>query len=297
MHAIGPLVRGAVQRTRYGGWRNSAGYLLTRFHVVRRIGAALHRRGRPTPASVESESLFSIDAQEVAGAIDQHSYFAPLTLPSSVVAPLYDFADTTTCTTYGGYAGRGGRVDYHRKSWRDAERQLGKPIVLGRIYDSYELCPLVRRIAHDPLLHAVARRYFGYPSSHIDARLYWSFARDGDGDLNLDTRAERGQNVKYHYDLHRGYCSYLFFQFYLTDADASRGAMVLIPGSHRRKPLRALLGSANQPEKRVLDWYGADSPICVEGPAGLGFVMDGYCMHKAVPPRRDDRLFLQVRIA
>jgi hypothetical protein len=65
--------------------------------------------------------------------------------------------------------------------------------------------------------------------------------------------------------------------------------------SHKRKPLRMLLGSASASEARVYKQFGIENEITIEGPAGTGFVQDTSCYHRATPPTHGDRLMLAVR--
>jgi hypothetical protein len=69
----------------------------------------------------------------------------------------------------------------------------------------------------------------------------------------------------------------------------------MICGSHRKKPLPWLFGSANQPDAPVESYYGSDKVLTIEGPAGTGFWQDSSCYHKALPPERGPRLLLQAR--
>jgi hypothetical protein len=65
--------------------------------------------------------------------------------------------------------------------------------------------------------------------------------------------------------------------------------------SHKKKPLRMLLGSAAASEDAVRKQYGIENEITIEGPAGTGFVQDTSCYHRATPPTAGDRLMLAVR--
>jgi len=67
--------------------------------------------------------------------------------------------------------------------------------------------------------------------------------------------------------------------------------------SHKRKPLRMLLGSATASEAKVRQQFGLENEIMIEGLRGSGFVQDTSCYHRATPPRLRDRLMFQIRFA
>ena len=67
--------------------------------------------------------------------------------------------------------------------------------------------------------------------------------------------------------------------------------------SHNRKPLRMLLGSAVASVDAVRHQFGSENEITIEGPAGLGFVQDTSCYHRATRPFDHDRLMLAIRFS
>jgi hypothetical protein len=102
------------------------------------------------------------------------------------------------------------------------------------------------------------------------------------------------QTVDYHFDVD-GY-SFIYANFYITAVDRDSGAHAYIRGSHKHKPWWMLLHSANQADNAVLEYFGKESEVVVEGAAGFGFLEDASCYHKALPPKTRERLMLQIRI-
>jgi hypothetical protein len=174
-------------------------------------------------------------------------------------------------------------------------------------------CSAIERICNDKRLRDLVTQHLGYRprSEDIDVRLWWSFVTDLDNNL----RASSGQTVHYHYHVH-GF-SFVCAFFYITDCDEYSGAHVLIRGSHKRKPLRMVLGSARlstrnlvskllpngwmtdgrYSDSEIYDIYGRDAEFLIEGQAGAGFVEDTSCFHKALAPIRSERLALQLCFA
>jgi len=145
-------------------------------------------------------------------------------------------------------------------------------------------------VQEDPLLLEVAARFLGGDPAAIETRLWWSFVTDA----SLDDRQAVSQTVYYHYD-HHGY-RFIYFNFYIMAVGPGAGPHVMIPGSHKRKPLAFLLSSTKQTDQAIERYYGVNSSMTIEGPAGLGFVQDTSCFHKATPPTTSDRLLLQIRM-
>lgn len=289
------MLRGAWNRLRYDGVRGVSAYVLTRFGVFRSAGRWwLRRRRRPVPPAHADSVFDGVDPETLVTELRTRSHVGGLQLPSGVTDAVRQFGESAECVSGLGYGGRGRRIEYSHRDWREAERELGQPLPVGFIEDPATRCEAVARVAGDPLLATIAERYFGYPPNSFTSRLYWSFARD---DLRDETRADRGQNVFFHYDLHRFHWNYLYFHFYITPVDATAGPTVVVPGSHGGKPLRMLLRSANIPAEDIRAHYGPDNAVTLLGPAGSGFVMDGYCIHRATAPTAGDRLVLQVRVA
>lgn len=154
-----------------------------------------------------------------------------------------------------------------------------------------ENCPLVQALAEDPALLNTVRRYLQYWPSKLTFHLTWTFAVD----LPEAEQRKRYPPLNYHYDV-AGY-NFMTTYFYLTDVDADSGAHVMIERSHNQKPLHTLFGYGASPQlaQQVLNHYGADSELSIEGKAGFGFVQDPSCFHRLSAPQKGRRLLLQIR--
>ena len=102
-----------------------------------------------------------------------------------------------------------------------------------------------------------------------------------------------GQTVDFHYDIDPSSSLYLYF--YITGADARTGAHVVVPGSHRKKALAAILSPSFQSDEAIARLYPHVEPVVIAGPPGFGFIEDPACFHKALPPSDKPRLILQLR--
>lgn len=69
----------------------------------------------------------------------------------------------------------------------------------------------------------------------------------------------------------------------------------MVRGSHTRKPLTWLIGSARKSDAQIASRYTSSDVLTIEGPAGTGFLEDTSCYHKALPPLERMRLLLQIR--
>ena len=55
------------------------------------------------------------------------------------------------------------------------------------------------------------------------------------------------------------------------------------------------LAAGRQSDKAVLNYYGQDNQLIIEGESGFGFVQDPSCIHRVISPVKADRLLLQIR--
>jgi hypothetical protein len=210
-------------------------------------------------------------------------FFPGLALSAYHVASLEKHARETPCIVYGPRPERFLITDV-----RNGRTPKGRVAPVADV-DLSEPNPVIEDIARDGFLAEVAEQQLGYRPRRVRKRLFWSPVST----LSDDERRWNGQTIDFHYDIDA--CNSLYVYFYLTDTDRESGAHTLLAGSHRPKPLRIIFSSCFQPEERVMRRYGADNQIVLEGGPGFGFIEDPACFHKALVPRRADRLVLQLR--
>ncbi len=258
-------------------------FALGRFRHVNSLIVSLHRSSEvPSPPAVPSR-FSTIDMQTALANMRRDGLHTNVNLDALTVAQIVDFASSTPCYVRGDTG-----VRFLPRDRADVERRIGKSILLGRYYDVEERCEAVRSISHDPTLRYLATLYLGAEPGQIEARLWWSFATTGTSEERV--KADQG----FHYDLHDYRC--IAFFFHLTPVDDSSGPHVYVKSSHRRKPVRMLLGGSRQrSDEEILRQYGADNVMRLCGPAGFGFASDPFGYHKGAPPLRGDRLMLRVR--
>jgi hypothetical protein len=262
-------------------------YSLGRFHIVRRaygLGVGMLQRQRGTASMLRDEpSIFPpLAVDSAVRSIDDTALFAGLFVPRDIVEGLTAYARSTplrppTKT----YAFRYDDVNAGRVP-------NGDPAILAIVVGA-DHHPLVRRIAEDPQVYEVVRRYLGYNPLHLNIRLMWSFVSDAPD----PQRAAASQTIAYHFDVH--HYNFIYANYYITDCDARSGAHAMILTSHRDKPISWMLGSVRQDGEVIRRHYGAANELVIEGPAGYGFIQDASCYHKALPPIERERLMLQIR--
>jgi hypothetical protein len=260
-------------------------YALGRFYTVRRAYAAISRlRWPPSLPETQRAPIFepglvdaavrSLNAEGVAVGFD---------LPAGIVAKIREYAERSTCRR------SGDRRQFAFHEVKNGQLADGKPVVLGMV-DNPRDCPEIRSLCADPTLLAVASQYLGYRPQHAEPRLYWSFVCN----VTREDRLAQWQTIDYHFDVD-GY-SFIYANFYITAVNRDSGAHVYIRNTHKRKPWWMLLHSANQTDHNVLEYFGRDREVLVEGAAGYGFLEDASCYHKAISPSTRERLMLQIRI-
>jgi hypothetical protein len=147
---------------------------------------------------------------------------------------------------------------------------------------------VLRTLASDQQLLAIARQYLGTEPALIDARIWWSFA----GPANTAQKVKAGQGFHYDIDGYRG----LTFFFYLTDVTPSSGPHVYVRGTHVKKAWSHLVTiSKARSDKEIEERYGPEHQTILCGPPGSGFAEDIFGFHKGLHPESADRLIVQVR--
>jgi hypothetical protein len=238
--------------------------------------------GGPALPIGKSTLFADCDVDAVVGALRHDGVACGLRLPGDIAAEIASFAETQPLIPLQGGA------PICKEDVQDGRLPSGEPAVVGRVVDPAS-CPAVRRVAHDPTIIAIASSYLRYQPPIVLTELHWSFVTA----VSPDYRRTLGQTIDYHFDV--GWFNFLYFFFYMTVVDRDSGAHAIIRGSHRRKPLRMLLHSARQPDEAVIQQYGANSELIIEGEAGSGFVEDASCFHKALVPTTRERLAFFIR--
>jgi len=209
-----------------------------------------------------------------------------LRLSPDMVKEIYQFACETPCTEPG-FEGEF-YADEVSNGRLKGERHAFRGLVKTPLN-----CPTIAALTHDPVLLDIVHRYLKYWPNQMTCHLSWSFAVD----LPEAEQKKVYPPLNCHYDV-AGY-NFMTAYFYITDIDADHGAHVMIKQSHNHKPMSTLFSSGAEPhlEQKVLEYYGADSKLVIEGKAGFGFVQDPSCFHWLLPPKEGRRLLFQIRYA
>lgn len=208
-----------------------------------------------------------------------------LQLDPEAVQEIYQFACDKPCTEPG----------FKEIFWaREVENgQLNDRLALRGLVKTPEDCPVVQQLARDAKLLEIVRGYLQYWPTRISYHLTWSFATQ----IPTEVLKAHYPPLNYHYDV-AGY-NFMTSYFYITDVDAEAGAHEMVARSHNAKPLHTLFvaHSGRQSDRQVLNHFGEEHKIIIEGKPGFGFVQDPSCYHKLLPTRTRNRLLLQIRYA
>jgi hypothetical protein len=263
-------------------------YALCRFQVCRSIAKKFANGAAPATLTGDGEELFEdLNVSTVLNDLEQTGlYFGP-NLSSSMVKEIRDFAETGVSWGYSNQE----YVELTYPEVREVERRTGGRMLMAYLKDPAERCSAIGQLCKDPKLLEIAMRYIGGFPKSIRPRLWWSVA----GDATVEERLKANQTVLFHYDL-EGF-QFLYFNFYISEVDQSTGPHVAVLGTHRRKKLGHLLGSATRSDDEVQSTYGKENVLTITGPPGYGFIEDTFCFHKATAPTTKDRLMLQIRMS
>ncbi len=260
-------------------------YVLGRFQAVRLAMVGLYslRRNQAVPVANQTTYIEDVDVDAAARTISKDGFVHGLRLRPEVVEQLLAFSSMATC--FGD-----GKTEFPF-SYRDreiAEQQFGRKFKLGRYNHAFLASPVLKALASDKHILAIARKYLRTEPVLIGARMWWSFA----GPSATEEQKKAGQGFHYDIDGYRG----LTFFFYLTDVTLSHGPHVYIRGTHVNKKLKHLLSMyKGRTDGEIEEAYGTERHVVSCGPAGSGFAEDIFGFHKGLSPESGDRLIVQVR--
>ena len=221
-------------------WFRKARYLLVQGPWQPLVVRWYQMTTRNPPMPVAAESLFApIDPGAIAGRLDYEAYSPGFRVPEPMVDEI---------------------VRYVRG---DGARWIDNP---------HHVCPAIHRIAHDPAIVAVARRYLRAEPILLETRTYWTLPFPDQQGRVFHT-ADGGM---FHYDVADVKSMTVFL--YLTDVDADSGPHVVIRGTQARRTPRQIL-------RRMLDDGTAERLYrgrieTILGPRGTGWFEDITCYHK-----------------
>jgi hypothetical protein len=254
-----------------------------RFGLVRSFMVRMYGRRASEPLSACGQSLLEdIDVDDAVAKIRQDGVCDGLFLRREMIEEFLDSSSRLTCF------GDGNVNSPFRYSADICQSQATQRFRLGTYTDALRRVPVLRALASDQQLLAIARRYLGTTPALIGARMWWSFA----GPADTAQKVKAGQGFHYDIDGYRG----LTFFFYLTDVTPSSGPHVYVRGTHTTKAWKHLVAiSRTHGDDEIEKKYGADRQITLCGPPGSGFAEDIFGFHKGLHPETGDRLIVQVR--
>jgi hypothetical protein len=201
------------------------------------------------PMSTADESLFpKLDLAQIVKQLDDEGYAPGFALPAEQVEQL---------------------VAYSREHIRFFQ------------INAHHDCAAAQRIAHDPQIVEVARRYLGTEPILFTTQLYWS-RPTAEYDASVDIAEQELHTERFHYDVADFKALSVFI--YLTDIEAECGPHVVIPATHKGISLarifRRYLSDAEAYRR-----YG-DRIKVITAPRGFGFFEDLTCYHKRAKTKK-----------
>ena len=141
-----------------------------------------------------------------------------------------------------------------------------------RLEDPHRDCAAVTRVAHDPMIAAVARGYLGAEPILTESRINWTLPFPDEHGRVWHT-ADGG---RFHYDLSDVRSLSVFV--YLTDVDADCGPHVVVRGTQRRRTPVEILRRFVDDDFVARHW--GDRVHTILGPRGTGWFEDITTYHK-----------------
>lgn len=237
---------------------------------------------RPQPNAPTSFAQLGADFVDNAIAqLGQHAIASGLTLPPSTTAAIANYARSSLCFEPG--REQPFYIDEVSSSQLDGDR------ILRGLVAEPDRCLEIAHLRRDPLLLKIVHRYLRYWPTKITTHLTWSVANP----LPLQETQKIYPPTRFHYDI--AGVNFMTVYFYITSVrDRNDGAHMMIPGTHKRKPLSLMLSGSHA--NHVIDHhFGLQRVISILGESGSGFIQDPSCIHRLHPPVEQHRLLLQFR--
>jgi hypothetical protein len=266
--------------------RDGLAYAFGRFGAVRSMyahGVKFKQMfGNPAPIGTQPTVFPGVDPERAVADLRRDAVCFGINLTPEMSKTIYDYGVSQPLSH--------GKVNrpFQYAEVSNGKLPDGQSVAMGYVKDPLA-CPPVKAVVEDPIMQKVCREYLGYVPPHADVNLYWSFAVN----LDLEARRKFNQTVEYHIDVHD--FNFCYAHFYITDCDELSGAHVMVRGSHTRKKLGWMFGSARKSDAEVASYYKPEDVLTIKGPAGTGFIEDTSCYHKAIAPVERDRLLFQIR--
>jgi hypothetical protein len=258
-----------------------------RFPAVRRSYTAVRRavqKVAPPALPLDSGPTVDIPAYDrnaVLGALRRDSIFVGLQISQQMVADLQSYARANPLTRWDL------AESFMYEEVQNGRLPDGRPVVVASVH-APKACPTIAKMMRDPRLYEIAAGHLGYAPTSVRPVLFWTFASD----LPESERRKLHHANTFHYDVD-GF-NFLYIQFFATDVDDSNGPHLLMRGTHAMIPWSMLLSSVRQSDEAIIERFGQERALKLTGKAGLGFVEDTTCFHKALPPKAANRLLLQL---
>lgn len=262
-------------------------FLLGRFSSIRNLVSLFHR-AKDLDKYQEEDSLFKdLEVDKAVESLQQLGYYQGINLPPNVINEITHFA----------YSKRIQARNCNNLSFIYADKKQlqteddTNTFVYGSYADLRSGLSVIKKLENDPKLLKIAAQYLDCEPALIRTDLSWCFVAE----RSLYEKNGAAQ-ILFHYDLD-DYHALKFF-FFLTDVDLSSGPHFCIRGSHKKKKLLHQLSFLiGRSDHEIIDYYGKENLVTIQGQAGFGFAEDTFCFHRGTPPVSKDRLMLQIEFA
>ena len=256
--------------------------VLGRFLIFRSFAQSLKKPHQQT-YDLDSSVFEPVDTEVIYQKLIHDASWGGLKLPQSIVESILKFATGTEC-----YGNSNPDLGFKISQKDQAEQESQCVFNFAQYFNVAKMCPVIEKLATDPMLLKIAGKYLGREVICTGTRLWWIFP-----EAVYDPMTIAGN---FHYDMN-DYHSLMFF-FYLTDVDINGGPHIYVRGSHKNKNFTSLFSPFRcRSDKYVADYYGKENIVTICGESGYGFVEDTFCYHKATIPKEKNRLMLQIQYA
>ncbi|WP_417448457.1 hypothetical protein, partial [Idiomarina abyssalis] len=224
---------------------------LARFNLVRKVVAIIMGSENNDFEMVEGESSLKseLNSQDFIEKLKNDGICFGLELPGTAIESIVEYAKENFV-----YADRDENKGFLVENRKEAEKALGKEILVAQYFNVQSKLECINEIANDPLIKNIVRGYLGPKASFVGANLWWTFP------VNASEEDKNRHAHLYHRDIDD--FKFLKFFFYITNVEENDGGHFFVKGSMKKSPPKKW--SENFKAKRysdeeISDYYGFDN--------------------------------------
>ncbi len=260
---------------------------IVRYPFVRKIAlrfAKLKKGKLPIP-SQDPIKLEGITESAFIDILQNTGFSGGLKIKQKPLEEIKHFADNNLA-----FANSHPKHGFYPHNKEKLERCINEEIQKSAYFHSRTLCDAIKEISLSPLLERIAKSYLGHAAKMTSTNLWWTYP------ANVDEETKSKNALFFHRDVDD--FGFLKFFFYISNVTKNDGSHEYVLNS-LNPSLKEIFFEEGLKIKRfddeeIIQRYGKENIINIEGAAGSGFAEDTFGFHRGTEVNRNPRLILHV---